>query len=337
MWKQAGAMLLTCSMVLGAAPAQAAEVEPQVFLDGTKLELPIAPKIIDGTTFVPMRSIFEAQGAEVTWNSRAREVQAIKDDLKFTYKIGEKTAQWNGETIRLPAAGLIEGGSTLVPLRLISEALGNVVEWHQESRTITITTPAAATVKWGVNLRDKPGTGEGSSVYRMLAKGEQIQVLDVVNAYWLKVRAEDGTIGYVSAKPKYTDYSSAELTAMQADELIRYGEQFLGTPYEFGASPNQTETFDCSSFVKHVVEEVLGVELPRVSYRQAEVGETVDLDDLQKGDLLFFSARGLPIGHVGIYAGNGKILQTYSKEHGVTYTDFDGQWEKRFVKAKRIF
>lgn len=337
MRKQTGTMLLAFTLALGAVPVQAEGEPPTVLVDGTKLELAVPPNIISGTTFVPLRAIFEAQGAKVTWDGRAKEVQAVADELTFTYKVGGKTAQLNGETIQLSLAGRIEGGSTLVPLRLISEALGNVVTWHPESRTIAITTPVEATVEWGVNLRDQPGTEEGSRIYRMLAKGEKVDVLDEVSAYWLKVRAEDGTVGYISAKPKYTDYASDKLAALQADELIRYGEQFLGTPYEFGASPNQTETFDCSSFVKHVYETVLGIELPRVSYNQAEVGETIDKDDLRKGDLLFFTARGLSIGHVGVYAGDGKILQTYSKEHGVTYSDFDGQWEKRFVKAKRVF
>ncbi|MNF12938.1 Murein DD-endopeptidase MepS/Murein LD-carboxypeptidase precursor [compost metagenome] len=59
-------------------------------------------------------------------------------------------------------------------------------------------------------------------------------------------------------------------------------------------------------------------------------------DELRKGDLLFFSARGLDIGHVGIYAGNNQILHTYSKKEGVHIEAFDGQWKERFVTARRI-
>jgi len=336
-WKKTGAIILTAAIALGATPVQANGLAaPAVFVDGTKLTLPVAPRIVDGTTLVPMRAIFEAQGAEVTWDDAAQTVTAAKEDVTFTYKIGDTKAYINGQTIDLPAAGRIVEGSTLVPLRLISEALGSIVVWDEPARTIRITVPVPATVEWGVNLRDQPNAGEGSKVYRMLQKGERIQVLEVVNAEWLKVAAQDGTFGYISANPKYTDYTSPTLTAMLADEILRYGEKFLGTPYEFGASPNQTETFDCSSFVKHVYEHVLGIELPRVSYNQAEVGQDVSKDELRKGDLLFFKARGLEIGHVGIYAGDGKILHTFSKDEGVTYSDFDEQWEKRFVKAKRV-
>ncbi len=61
------------------------------------------------------------------------------------------------------------------------------------------------------------------------------------------------------------------------------------------------------------------------------------MNDLRKGDLLFFSARKLDIGHVAIYAGNNQILHTYSKELGVHVESFDGQWKKRFVTARRVF
>ncbi|WP_311202252.1 NlpC/P60 family protein [Paenibacillus sp. p3-SID1389] len=70
--------------------------------------------------------------------------------------------------------------------------------------------------------------------------------------------------------------------------------------------------------------------------RQAKEGKEVSLDELRKGDLLFFSARGLDIGHVGIYIGDNQILHTYSKEKGVHIEAFDGQWKKRFVTARRV-
>lgn len=121
------------------------------------------------------------------------------------------------------------------------------------------------------------------------------------------------------------------------DALIAYGKTYWGAPYVFGASPDQTKTFDCSSFVKRVFQDTLGIDLPRVSYDQAKVGKEVLTDQLRKGDLLFFTARNLPIGHVAIYAGDNQILHTYSKELGVHMEAFDGQWKKRFVTARRVF
>ncbi|MNW05682.1 Murein DD-endopeptidase MepS/Murein LD-carboxypeptidase precursor [compost metagenome] len=81
----------------------------------------------------------------------------------------------------------------------------------------------------------------------------------------------------------------------------------------------------------------MSIELPRVSYDQAKAGKEVGINELRTGDLLFFSARGLAIGHVAIYAGNNQLLHTYSKELGVHVEPFDSQWKKRFVTARRVF
>lgn len=125
--------------------------------------------------------------------------------------------------------------------------------------------------------------------------------------------------------------------AAKADQIIATGEKYLGTPYQFGAKSGQTKTFDCSSFVQHVYKEN-GIDLPRNSRQQSTVGQTVPFSEIQKGDLLFFELRSNPgrIGHVGIYAGNNKILHSWGSG-GVQYDDLSDRWLKEgFVKAQRV-
>ncbi|GJM81807.1 hypothetical protein HMSSN139_43030 [Paenibacillus sp. HMSSN-139] len=176
-------------------------------------------------------------------------------------------------------------GYSLVPLRFVSEALGCDVVWDGEHRTVRITSAFTyeTTVAWGVNLRSAPDTDSETVGEELLPAGSKLHVVREAGALWLEVRTADGRSGYVSAKPKYTDYRSDALADKQADELIAYGKTFEGTPYEFGASPDQTKTFDCSSFVKRVYADILSIELPRVSYDQAKEGTEVGLDELRKG------------------------------------------------------
>lgn len=123
-----------------------------------------------------------------------------------------------------------------------------------------------------------------------------------------------------------------------ADRIIATGEKYLGTPYKFGAPTGQTNTFDCSSFTHQVFKEN-NVNLPRSSRSQANVGQDVARSDIQKGDLLFFKLKGresLGIAHVGIYAGNGKILHTWGPG-GVRYDNLSDGWlDWGYVKAKRV-
>ncbi|MBZ6442396.1 cell wall-associated NlpC family hydrolase [Paenibacillus jamilae] len=227
----------------------------------------------------------------------------------------------------------------MIPLRFVSEALGSTVKWDALTRTIRIASKEDffTTILSGVNLRSKPDSSEASPSLRLIPTGEKVHVIREVNALWLEVRTKNNLTGYISAKPKYSDYTSTSLAERQGDELIAYGQKFLGTPYKFGAATGQTATFDCSSFVGEVFRHTLSIDLPRISYDQAKEGREVGLNELRKGDLLFFSARGLEIGHVAIYAGNNKLLHTFSKERGVHFDTFDDKWKKRFVTARRLF
>lgn len=310
-----------------------------IYLDDRQLEPETEPVIVNGTVLVPMRGLFEAQGAKLAWNHASKTLTATKDDLTLTYRIGEASADLNGRPVSLSVPGRIADGYALVPLRFVSETLGSSVKWSPDTRTIHVSSPVnyETTILWGVNLRSRPDTADGSATGVLLPAGDKVHVLREADALWLEVRTRDQKQGYISAKPKYTDYTSPSLIERQGEALIAYGKQYWGTPYEFGASPGQTDTFDCSSFVKRVFQDTLGIELPRVSYNQAKEGREVGVDELRTGDLLFFSARGLEIGHVGIYAGNNQILHTYSKKLGVHIGEFDGQWKKRFVTARRVF
>ncbi len=101
----------------------------------------------------------------------------------------------------------------------------------------------------------------------------------------------------------------------------------LGKPYVWGADgPN---AFDCSGLMKWAFEQV-GKDLPRSSSAQSEVGQDVSKSDLKPGDVVFFYS---PVSHVGIYAGNGKILHASTEGEPVKYSDIDAM---PFNSAKRF-
>ena len=121
--------------------------------------------------------------------------------------------------------------------------------------------------------------------------------------------------------------SAAEI----ADNAIDLGERYLGTPYVWGGeSPSG---FDCSGFVQYVFRHQ-GIELPRVSRDQAHAGRALapSLDGAARGDLLFFASDGRTVSHVGIYAGNGRMLHSSSSGAGVRYDDLSGNRGRWYVE-----
>ncbi|WP_246009263.1 C40 family peptidase [Brevibacillus fluminis] len=130
------------------------------------------------------------------------------------------------------------------------------------------------------------------------------------------------------------------------EQVIKAGEKYMGTPYQYGSSRSDKSTMDCSEFVMWAFKEGAGIDLGRGGARSEYKKVTpISRNDLQVGDLVFFSTRATMkyspgsinrIGHVGIYAGNNKVLHTYGKG-GVTYSNMSsGWWDTHFVAAGRV-
>jgi len=142
-----------------------------------------------------------------------------------------------------------------------------------------------------------------------------------------------------SINERTTPNTNNTKTSTKADEIINTALTFSGVRYKFGGTTNKG--MDCSgllyvSFGEH------DVELPRTSYHMAEEGKRIKVNEVQKGDLLFFkTSRGLKrINHVGMVVGidNNEITFIHaSSSRGVTVSSLrDGFWNQAFVKATRI-
>jgi len=110
-----------------------------VFVDGVKLRLDPGPMVVNGTTLVPMRALFTALHAEVSWEPQTKMILASKDRIKIALQVGATQAVKNGKTIKLSAPVRQAGGATYVPLRFVAEALGANVELDAKTNIIRIT------------------------------------------------------------------------------------------------------------------------------------------------------------------------------------------------------
>lgn len=131
-----------------------------------------------------------------------------------------------------------------------------------------------------------------------------------------------------------SDDEVVEMASTSDNQLEKVAFNYLSIPYRFGGSSRRG--IDCSSFVQQVFRE-MDVKLPRSAREQYRVGEKVERDEMQKGDLLFFRTYARFPSHVGIYLGDGKMIHASSRSHRVVVTSIDHPYyRKRFIGAKRI-
>lgn len=130
------ALILSCSF-LTAQPAQAQDII--VTIDGEQLQTDQAPIIQTGRTLVPLRSIFEALGAEVTWYQASGSIYCYRNDASISLTVNDHYAYINGSQVYIDQPPIIVNNRTLVPVRVVSEALGATVVWDNVDRTVTIT------------------------------------------------------------------------------------------------------------------------------------------------------------------------------------------------------
>ena len=143
-------------------------------------------------------------------------------------------------------------------------------------------------------------------------------------------------------KPEEKTVSARKMAKKKSstiDGILSEANTYIGTPYRFGGMTRSG--IDCSAFVLSVYGSATGINLPRISSAQAQEGERVEREQLEKGDLLFFQTRGSRISHVGIVQeitpeGEIKFIHA-STSKGVTISSLNEKyWSLRFRFAKRI-
>lgn len=111
----------------------------RVHIDGHIIAFNENPVLSDGITLVGYRSVMEGLGAQVIWDEKTQTVTATKGDTTIVLTIGSDTAYVNGQAQSLLKAPEVVNGSTMVPVRFISEQLGMNVKWYEDTRLIEIT------------------------------------------------------------------------------------------------------------------------------------------------------------------------------------------------------
>ena len=200
----------------------------------------------------------------------------------------------------------------------------------------------------GLNVRSAPSTG--AKALGTLDKGDMVRYEGEQNG-WYKTVYKQQT-AYVYAGKNYVSKAYMKQGSDKVEKVIAVGEELLGYPYVWGSqryhwgngvlNSNFVQgQYDCSALMQYIFYKGAGALMELNTRTQVLQGSTVQLADLQRGDVMFFtndSRRGYSgverVGHVALYLGDNYILHTAS-DHAVIEEISAKRWSY-FIVAKRL-
>ena len=188
------------------------------------------------------------------------------------------------------------------------------------------------------------GCLENGTVVTVLGSSGQFYKISCyeINGYIAKTQVSQKENGeyYVNCNPNCPDTNSLPTVstsqALELRNLIRStAKQYVGVPYVWGGS--SPRGFDCSGFTQYVFRKT-GYDLHRSALQQLQDGVIISKEDLQCGDLIFFTRTvhsGSYASHIGIYIGNGQMI--HAGNNGIAVVDFEkAYYQNHFLCARRV-
>jgi ankyrin repeat protein len=131
-------ILILCLLLPHGAYASAQPQGIQVTIDGKAQHYQQAPLNLNGSIVVPLRAIFEALEAELTYESTTKIITATTKTTTIIIQVGSTIATINDKKVVLAQAPVIINNFTYVPVRFVSESFGGDVQWDHSHNTVQI-------------------------------------------------------------------------------------------------------------------------------------------------------------------------------------------------------
>jgi cell wall-associated NlpC family hydrolase len=254
--------------------------------------------------------------------------------------IDEKFPDSKVSCAKLIVGALVVGTVCFIPQSEVKAEINDtnvtaITQQAQSANLAIIKVNTIGTVK-ASKLNVRNGESTNNIVIHQLYQGNRVKVIGILSG-WCQIQLSDGRTGWVSKTYLALDIESTSREA-RVDKVVATSRSLLGTPYVWGGDSITDGGFDCSGLTQYTFKSV-GYTLNRISVDQSKQGEYVAKENLQAGDLVFYSlAADGRVSHVGIYIGDGKMIHSPKAGDVTKVTDITTDfWKIRFIVARRVF
>ncbi|OON99073.1 MAG: hypothetical protein ATN35_00305 [Epulopiscium sp. Nele67-Bin004] len=142
--------VMVATLILSAQTVMASNIN--LIINSNIVVPSVNPVQVEGTTLVPVRIVSEQLGATVGWDSETETITISSSGKVIQLQIGNETAYVNGVQTELTLAPEIIEGTTMIPLRFVSENLNVPIDWDNDTQTVLINSSKTDLEKLPKNL-----------------------------------------------------------------------------------------------------------------------------------------------------------------------------------------
>ena len=249
-FKSMAALFLCFTLLLSTiVSAESTESEDtiKVKLNSSEIEFDINPFIDDSNrTIVEARGISEALGANITWDSDTRTVTIEKDNSIIKLVIGESFYTINGVVHTMDTAPVIVEGRTMIPVRFVSEALGQDVSWDSVNDTVVLTTDDGYSYTIVTTGQTNAFDIDGNIITPVEGEEYYGQDSDYTSAAFSFTDNGDGTVSDNNTDLMWQQLPSDD--QMSYATAVEYCENLVLGGYDDWRLPTSKEMFNLSDF-----------------------------------------------------------------------------------------
>ncbi len=193
-----------------------------IVVNGEKIDTPIPPIVLaNGRSIVPVREIFEAMGATVSWKEgKPSRIEISNEDTTVSLAIGNNVAKVNGKEVKMEVAAKLVGyegiGKTMVPVRFVAETLDMQVDYSEEKALISIAAQPSIKLVHSVVRQVDDETVTSVFSFSQAVEGYSKMFLENPNRVVVDVR------GSISAEGQYTHAAIGNVTQIRLGEHDTY-------------------------------------------------------------------------------------------------------------------
>lgn len=209
-------------------PAASAASPINLLIDGKKVIPTVDPVVENGTTLVPLRVISETLGADVTWEQSKQQATIKTAAYTVVFTLGSKNYTVNGATKTLLLAPKAVNGSTLVPIRAFSEAIGATVNYNPATNTASVDyfTKMSGSLKISGSTTLQPITQAAADKLMSMNSGLSITVSGGGSGTGIK----DATAGTVNIGMSSRELTTDEMKSLKVYPVANDGIAIIVNP-----------------------------------------------------------------------------------------------------------